>query len=336
MATSVVVKQIQEIFAGSVGTGFTTNNVRNYVRKLRVILDSDFTENRFASPGDVQVYPGLPRPYGSYISQLSAKEQDLNALCVRLTAEREHPDDWQTWIVTADYSTEIPDHGPITDGTYVFGDSEIGPQNQPWLLPPKIEWDVQETTVARQYDLNGHAFLNSARVPFSPAPAFEEAYPVLIISRNEQNFTASHIADWSFVVNSAPFLGRLAGQVQCLPPKAKKVYFGRTPYYQAVYRLRFKVTDEMVPLALGKLPATWQPDILDQGYHRLVEDQALGKFVPRPIYEGMTPVSRPRLLDGAGEVLVLPNADLSNDPVYIRFDVYRQRNFSELFNGITP
>lgn len=352
---------VKEIFAGREGAGFSaTSPHRNYVRKFRVtckpglsILDIDNIDDT-----DVLSDSRLPRPFGSYFSNwsnpgdlqggvthISNHYADLLALAVDFQVAREQQDDSISWIVTVRYSTDIGPSGP--DYRLMFGGTQFGqdvtnpesPQFKPWLQLPVFEYGFAESTTARQFDLTGTPFVNSALQPLTPAPTVEIAYATLGMTRNERTFGPDVVSYWAYAVNNATFMGYPAGRVQVMPPQAKVLWLGTQKYYQVSWKFRFKpeLTVKVWSPTSGAVveeQETWQPLFLDCGFYELtnIDD---GPQTLVPIYRHAARVSnQPALLNGKGRALVRPNeSPVGKTPVFLKRSVYPARDFGTLFNN---
>lgn len=252
-ANDLFVKEAELRYQGREGTPFDAYSDREYTEEYLVE-----TKTKLITEIAVCSCPGLPKPFWPHPS-------DLAALCVSLRARLKEEDDWVFWVVTAKYSTKMPDGGPRVGATAGnLPNQSTGAQNNPELEPPDIEWDFEVLHRAPPRDLDKKAFLNTAKQPFTPAPSFEYANAVLLITRNELDFNRVTASQYSFAVNKEMFLGAEPGTVQCLPPKAKMMFRGSINYWRVSYRLRF---GEM--LEDGTL-RKWEPvEILDQGMSEL-------------------------------------------------------------------
>lgn len=319
-----------ELLYESRGVVFSSNHSREYVRKWRVIVRS-----KELQPIDVCYAPCIPFPYSPYVP--TNGRPDLSAVLVHLEAEREHQDDYQSWIVTGRYSTDVSDSGP--NANMRLGDSFIGPANHPELERPVIEWDEEESTEAPQYDLDGKAFLNSAFQPFTPAPTFPTSVPILVITRNQLTVDPLILAAYSYAVNSQVFLGNPAGTCLSLPPRGRLMYRGNTPFYRMTYRVKIKTTTRPDPdnPFEGIIRDTWQPRILDCGLYRLLKLNLFGAKLfnqPVPIFRMGHPITTPVLLDGEGGVLRPDTTDPANPvytPVFKEFRRYQDQDLNNLF-----
>lgn len=315
---------VDEIEQTRGGTAFNAGDLsRNYTRKFRVICD-----NPNGGASVICSHVLLPRPFSPYV-MTDGSEYDLNALMIRSSADLQVPDDRMIWIVTCEYSTQMPDGGPGAPGNTGFGIEDGGSQNNPEMEPWSIEWDSETVTRTGQKDLNGKAFLSSARKPFKPAPSFEVARPILVIQRNQLTFTRETISKYAFAVNSVAFLGAAVGCAQCFPPRGKLMFRGNISYYRTTWRIRFGAPIE---LASDELETFSPVKILDQDTHRLQDTPGQPDFdKPVPIYRRGTAITDPVLLEN-GQPLDVSAIDAI--PHFQEFDIYKPQNFYDIFTGI--
>jgi hypothetical protein len=309
---------VDELPVQRTGTPFDATNlsrmyVREYTRKWKVVVT-----DRYMTPTLVGMAPGLPLYYSSYIPNLL--DYDLYALLVKRTAEQDDEDDWQTWTVTDEYSTEIPG-GPQDS-------NNVGPE----MEPPDIEYEPFEETSAPATDLANQLFVNTAGDPFVPSFTFPSSDTVLTYTRNELNFDIEKAAGYNYAVNSDSFLGYPPLSVLCLPIRARKMYKGSVNYCRVTYRFRFKAK-KLVPLGDDPEVATeefdfWYPvKILNVGYREKVSGKLLHITDDGT---GHAP-SHPVLLNADGT-----KAALDADPIYVERIMHRKRSFSDiLVNGVS-
>lgn len=355
---------VKELFAGRSGTPFEASSMhREYLRKFRVMVNSNKV-----GPVTVGFANGIPAPYSPYATE---EESDLLALCTSIKAEQEHEDDWQSWIVDCQYSTQMPEGGG--QGNLLSPDSASGEQNNPELEPPDIEWDWEVEQRALSKDLDGNPIVNSATQPFTPAVTFEVGHAILTYSRNELSFSRDKASKFSYVTNSDVFLGADPGTVLCYPPRGKRVFRGKAAYWRVTYKFRFGRQ-----LDNGRLE-TVQPRLLDQGLCRLMnakEKAAVPGVLlpvalkePVPILKRGLPITQPVMLDGNGqeakprwvpnkpfgdrirrkwkinvleeeavqEVIVIEQAvpiQLMPDPIYLEFRIYRKEKLNKIMTRI--
>lgn len=320
-----VFSTVEELTDDVDGTPFDSNGVRTYVRRFRVTCKINYI-----GPAGVCQCPGIPKPYAPYIP-FRTVERDLQAKVVRISARREVQGDWQNWIVTVNYSTEMPAGGRPA-GVTELGSFFNGTQNNPWDEPPYIRLETEDTQAVPDVDRDGLAYLNSATQPFTPPFSLPDGLTGMVIRRNERLPTleaaVNRVEQFNYAVNSVVYLGRPVGAVLSKVESAEEVYRGDLRYWVFVYRLRFK-KKELLPN--GQDLWTWQPRILDAGLYRFrkvlgipLKDQPIV-----PITRGGLPISYPVPLDGNGGVAVA-DANGKITPVYIRRKHYREEDFNPL------
>lgn len=323
-------ESIEELFDGE-GTPFDSNNVRTYVRRFRV-------KCRYTTMGPAAVCacPGIPMPYAPYIPGRSL-EWDPYARAVRISARREKGGDneFSSWIVQVDYSTQMPEGGPVPPSQIGLGFEGLGVQNKPWDLPPSLEWDPETTTTTPLADKDGKPFLNSALQPIYPAPPVEEGVAVLVVKRNWKfnslYQSRLHVEKFSHVVNSTAFVGASKGQVLSLPPKAVERYLGPLRYWEVTYRLKFKKGPVGWKGWLEHLFThdTWQPKLLDAGMYEIrnlwgVPDPAKRLI---PIFRGGVQVTQPVPLKNGRAAD--PTEPIGADN-WLRFRYYAEEDFTDI------
>lgn len=333
------------------GTPFNAYGAREYARRFLVQV----TDRRMATVS-VCLAPGLPLPWAFYVSQ-NGVEFDTQALMIRMSAEQQDREDWQFWVVTCLYSTEMPNSGQPDIPGYPGPGGTAGPNqgaaNSPDLEPPEISWDYEIVQMAVPFDREGNAFTDATGTPYSPPPVFEIAHPVLTIVRNELSFDIRKAKEYAYALNDRPFLGEIRGRVQCLPPRAVQMFKGPLVYARVTYKLRvFTVFEELQnlpqnrrpnvfkrgwklsvdgPLALSLINnLTWQPVILNAGYNIIDDSDPFSptflKAVPRRPPNRGAAFSTPQLLNENGGPL---DTTLYN-PMYHQYEVYKYKDFKDL------
>lgn len=339
---------IDQIFSGRTGTPFDALSAkRTYVQRYRVIVKVND-----AAAVLVCSCPGLPIPYAFYFtSNGSTYEYDTQAYMVRMRAEQEYADDWSSWIVTCDYSTETPPGGKPDDPGFPDGGDAGGPaaggrERNPDQQPPDVRWSFEVKKRVVQYDLDGWPIVNRANQPI----VYEEdvAFPVLNITRNELNFDQDVASEYAFALNADTFLGAEPNTAQILPPDAQMDFLGPLRFWRVSYKIRFTplYSPQQTFVICGKAPAdaevtvlrsreSWQPLLLNQGTmrRRLV---GTDKGKPVPIIKDSHPINNPILLDNNGQELT-PDAAGRLFPRYLEFRTRRSVNFASLFRaGYVP
>jgi hypothetical protein len=326
-----------ELDVGKKGTPFSagTDQVREHFRKFRVIL-------RDKRGGDVAACsaPIIPKPYAFYMSQ-DGYEFDELALCVKISAEQEHQDDWKSWIVSCDYSTDIPKNG-IPNNFGSVGNGQ-GRQQNPELEPPTLRWDFTDIQKNRPGDLNQDPFLMSNGRPITAPQNVARAR--LTYTRNERAFSRVVATKYANSTNSLPFAGVGKYMVSMPGPVAEMRQMGKINYFRVTYVFIFHENcDEkrQIPISSGGIRAVAAVDMRIEDWQGYYLDQDTMFWDPvalklRKILSGMPnnrdgdPVSSPVCLDGNGRVL-----DLALSPPVYRFFLEKKRvDYNQLLlNGI--
>lgn len=286
---------IEELFEGKTGTPFSASGVRKYTRRFLVIVKTNLL-----GPAGVSSCPGVPMPFAPYTPN-RREEWDLLAVAVDISADQADRDDWQKWIVTVQYSTEVPPGGPTFLKTGL-GNARSGTQQNPWDEPPAVEADVENETTYPVQDLDGKAYTNSADQPFTPPYARPSGYRVYTATRNEKKADfETRLEDYVYVVNSTTWKGYQPGYVLCTGGRGPLLYRGAVPFYRVTYKFLCK---KRVQLPDGTFTPGWQPRILDAGMFQ--RDTLFGiAAIPDtlvPIVQFGHQVNQPVLLDGNGLV----------------------------------
>lgn len=202
------------------------------------------------------------------------------------------------WVVEVKYSTDL---------------TQLSRTDNPLDAPAEIGWSFASTTVVVEKDRNGNAIVNSAKQPINPPLTRERYALVLNYSANRPTYDPIQALDFMDTVNDSSFYGASAGQCRLTKWNAvRKVgnIDGTVDYYW--------VHD----IEIHFLPNGWAEELQDRGPLELVS----GKLKEPPAGETSGLVSaEPRLLDGNGRFL-----DPGETPVYLSFDVLRERNFALL------
>lgn len=326
------------------GSPWTADGHRQYVRRFLVVLDKHHPTmgehlKRLGATAICKA-PGLPSPYSPYITA-DGFENDLHAVAVRFRADRSRDRDAYHWIVTIEYSTNVPEGG--VGDEELFGDDAMGGQNNPENKPWHFEWDPEDVQRAPATDLNGWPYLNSANQPFIPPHQRIQARATLVIHRNMRQFGWKTITKFAYTTNIDPFLGAPRGTVLCMPPRGIMAYLGDKRYWRTRWVLKFGAMKPFVnpadPLGEADIPEdyneleNWEHvQILDQGLCRIQNNPA-NPFtfgMPVPIYRQGHQISVPDLLDGEGQPVV-PDGEGKRNPVYLEFREARSIQFAQLF-----
>ena len=325
-------------FDGNTGSPFSSSTVRTYTKSFKVGIRI----KEYANPVTVCKCPGLPIPYAPYVSN-DGLLVDPAAFAVSIHAEPMEKDDWQWWIVTVEYTTEMPENGP---NFFVQWPTDLlGPQNNPWDERPTLKMEKETYQAAEPFDLEGKPYVNSAGTPLSPAPTRQVTIPVYVFKRNMSTtkLTPQLIADYNDVLNEHTFLGQPKGTVHCTLIPGDLKYRGRICYYDVTIRFRVKTRmikdPEWVPGngVQQLVREQWQPYYLDQGTEEILDIPFLGGAAhplngrPVPITEFGQPVTTPRLLDKNGKVQRPINGVLY--PRWLKFTDYKYKDLNNLFTN---
>lgn len=312
--------EAQELFDNVSGTPFSSDGVRPFVRRFKVLVDLDASECA-PTPMKVCECVGLPAPYALH-------PEDQLAVHVNMSAAPEFKDDQKSWIVTCTYSTQVP-AGGVPYYETKLGSFVEGTQNEPWLEPATHRWENVEEHRAPRKDLNGQAYLNSAGQAFTPAMQVPVNFMILVVTRNEQFFDRAATAAMNYATNSENFMDAAPETVLLLPVQTEVMERGTLRYWRRTYRFKFIdiVNDD-------NTYETWQPKVLDSGLNKLATVAGIpfqGQPVPI-IGPGGVPYSTPRLLDGEGGLLSPADpADPAFTPVYLEFKNHQEMDFNDLF-----
>lgn len=324
-----------ELYGERKGKVYSAEGHRTYIRKHRVTLNPNNTSNKWLGPVSVSLCPGLPMP-GSYY--VSGYDWDKLALCIDQDAEEENKGDWQTWIVTSTYSTDLKRGFPEKPGA---ANSNQGAQNDPSFEKPEVSWSWGTVQVALARDMMGKPILNSAQLPFSPPPTFAFQYPILTITRNELRYNLDRMEAFNGNLNEDPFLNRPKGAILIEIPSNPSKYKGSFGYWRPTYKISFAPaipnqnmdnsgaipilepeTDGIGPPDTNDnyrwIYRPWQPYILDAGMDEITLRDGEPAIIP--IYRNHAPVTHPVLLDGGGHEQQ-PNAAGFRQPVFLKFEV---------------
>lgn len=337
---------IEELFQERRGVAFSAHGPREYVRRFRVRMRRNWPSNERGLPtsflhGPVAVCscPGLPRPYSPYIPY-RREEVDLKALAVHIQAEQEHGDDAQCWIVTVNYSTDMPPGGPTLGKTFMPWKTN-GNQNNPWDLPPVLEYDTDSYTEYPIHDLYGRPFLDSAGRPHNPPPGVLKGDRVLTITRNER-FYEDREEDFLFVVNSVTFKKSPPGYAFCTGSRAVESWLGPTKFWRVTYKVILRRRRVLANDDLNNTNPPFSPiPLLNAGYHQKLSlfGQALNDVHTIPIMRFGVPTPVPVLLDenGLRQTATRPVKDPVSGqttqeliPTYKNFHIHRSVDLNQL------
>lgn len=306
---------------GSSRTGGEWDYVRSY------IVQVDSTDD---SPRDVRLDSGTP--------QIGDAHPEDSLATVRTVNVRYEGDSPFVFIVEVFYSSLVSPDDPGTD---------------PFARLADVTWSsVQSQEVvekATRYTAIGPEAASQA-VPAFDVPVTNSAfdlratvrdisYPVLQLTRNEQNFDPLTIVQYQDTVNSGGF--NVPGRLQLLPDgtygyialaiaprEARMMSIGATKvseagqtFYQVTYVLQFR--------------PSWRLEILDEGNRALLDNpkytDASGSE-PKYHHVSLSDLFQKDMpdkmrLNGFGAVEV-PNEDGTVDATYLTYGIYDERDFS--------
>lgn len=330
-------EDIEELFQGRNGTPFNSNGPREYTRRFRVRVKANQVNERAKLAGPVHICscPGIPTPFAPYIPYRK-EEWDLKALAVRITAEQEHTDDSQCWIVTVYYSTDMPPGGP-TFGYTAMPWITLGNQTNPWQLPPVLEYDTESYMDYPVTDLNGQPYTDAAGRPFQSPPGVLRGDRVLTITRNER-FYETRLEQYDFVTNLISFKGYDRGYAFCMGSRATETWLGPTKFWRVTYKVMLR---KKIQLSDGSFVKAFNPQkVLNAGMYQRAN--IFGFVIPQlgtvPIIRFGQQVSQPVLLneDGVEQKVMINFAKPGGGffsipkPTYMYFTDYREVDLNQL------
>jgi len=312
-----------EIMDTRTGVAFGPRGARSAIRRFRVITDvGDFGQNEICSA------IGIPRPWEGYIA---GNTLDITIVAAKISASldpQSQDDNRKIWIVTVEYTDDVPDEGLPAAG---FGNT-AGSQTTPWLEPPMIRYDSEVIQRSEPNDLLGSPYTNSANQPFTPPFTIERARRILVLTRNQANFNFDTVDGYSFAYNSDNFTPPGAvndiapGGCQCFPIQAEHAQRGAVGFWRVSYRIRIGAMIGVVGTGTSlERESFMNVRVLDAGMMQLQKDPSrpdTGSAVP--IFRSWGRISQPVLLDGTG------TASNTNVPKYRTFRPYQGRPFTPI------
>ncbi len=330
----MAVTAVNPISAGR--TGDVNDEFRHeYEKVFRVFVNSSLDEQ-----ATVIGAVGIPVRHSVY-ADLNGRT-DPFALCMSVTAHVENDEDWQAWICTARFNTDIWDRIRKKGGE---NQQNQQPEN-PVLEPPDISIDTQDGPArVLDTDLKGVAVVNSAGERFSPGREVNDTLIVLTIQKNEAtsaNALALRGLDFYNAVNSDFFFGFRPGYVKCKGIKGASVWKDGQFYFKVVYV--FHIVERVVTtLNQNNVHVTVEGWAIDEGPIDHGRRQILaGKLVDIisatgvPVEDAYLNGSNGALLNGTNGV---PDPAKTNAPVCLlsttdftapRFQFYKRKQFADL------
>lgn len=194
---------------------------------------------------------------------------------------------------------------------------------------PDIEWTSWAEPRILDYDKDGDAIVNSAGYPFDPGLEWEVHYPLLTITRNENDYDPAEADAYRDTVNNAQIT--IAGLAAAAKTARMLEYAGRNAqrrgniFFVVRRQIAFRriVAASSINAENGAggsvTPAGWDVLLLDQGIY----DAADSRIEDADAEVVVAPVP----LDGAGAKLSNPGPSTC---IFLRFEAAEEKNFSPL------
>jgi hypothetical protein len=321
---------------GQSGSWDLNSHRREHVEEWFVILDPNNFEAPNFTGAEVIQCPNLPGIRAPHLlsGQFSFGDGgDYLAFLNRYTWRQDK--DWFKWFVTCYFTTESPVGGFVDEDGFNVVENDLtnpsGAQNQPWKERRKIEWGYEVVRRARGKDLTGKAYLNAAKMPFTPAHTTEAIIRILTITKNYETYDLATEELYDMVVNADTFKGRPPGSVLAYPGTVEELFRGDQRYFRITTKLRF------APRKPDGTYESWQPQILNQGMYQLkmVNIAGIRDRVAESESRGTgCPVTQPVLLDLDGTPLPLGDGfNPDTDPnLFLDFTDYDEIEFNDVFD----
>lgn len=328
----------KELFPGRKGSDGIERKLK-HTRIFEVITDDPNDDDYIAGAGDGVTIPrnGDIHPNNPY------------AVMVAISADQDDETPYR-WIVVCEYDTEMPTSQAREAGGYdASGQSQAGGQgsssaspgnplardDNPLDRPPEWETDWEESQVVAQFSRSGREpdtfdgtiiwpfgsrICNSAGLPFDPPPMKPSGTATVTVSKN---YPIGHALlalnaqrDWMNAINQGDWKGLPEGMGRIAGMKLKYSIENGIPFCRITFRI--KISDE-----------DWGHDLnlLDHSYVERWADDSLHK-IDLPQGSGIFP-DTPQRLNGNGIRLDDP-ALLSHDDVFLRFGVFKFKDFADL------
>lgn len=225
-----------------------------------------------------------------YSPYSSGNDTYEDALLLRKTPEEEG-DSHRSWIVTCEYNNEY--------------------QLYPLLEPTLYSMSFDQYTQVARMDVNGFPLNNSMGQAFTPPPEADWSRPVFIARRNEAFINTSFVIDMVDSVNASVWKGWAPRTVKC-----KSINIGEQQLRNGTYF--HEVTYEF-----HLFWQTWDYFILNQST-LFVQDG-----ITIPLLPGEEPITVFTGGDGSTNGEIVPRGStVTRDQVYMRYRIYRERNFN--------
>lgn len=324
----------KELFPGRHGSDGIERKLK-HTRVFEVLTDDPNDDDYIAGAGDGVTIPrnGDIHPNNPF------------AVMVSITADQDDESPLR-WLVVCEYDTELPisqsreSGGFDANGESVLGGDAGNPlarADNPLDRPASWSFEWEQVQIVAEKSRSdgtgspdnfdgtvtwpfGTLICNSAGLPFDPPVMIEDSQPVATVVKN---YPVGHAilflsaqATWKNAVNNAEWKGFAAGTARIIGMNFTYATENGITFGRMTWRIKF--TDA---------PDGWDLVLLDQSYAERWADDSLHK-IDLPIGSGIFP-DTPQKLNGNGIRLDDP-ALLSHDDFYLRFGIYKPRDFTEL------
>jgi hypothetical protein len=207
--------------------------------------------------------------------------------------------------------------------------------------PPVIEWDTEEVTISRHFDIDGKAILNAAGDFFADGVRAEVQYWTASIKINMAE-VPTWLPNYRNAINAAAFT--IDGYtVPAYCAKIKRIHISRWQFRNDVaykeIQIVLKIVDGTIVDKDGNPLDTWRKAILNQGVYCFVDfdDETFPTLHTRCSDDSGVLCNRPQLLDADG--YQLRAEDVQTDPTLANFifaRVFPECDFSVFALSYTP
>lgn len=202
----------------------------DYVRSFVVVTD-DILDDAVVVRDAVTI----PRLNDGYPTHLSAWAKSVDA--------RQRLDSPFVWDVLVEYTTD-----PGSGWTFPV---------DPLSELPVVAWSTAAGTEEFQVSMDGENIVNSADIPFDPAPSRRTTYPVCHVTRNEAILSTGWLRWGVPSLNEDEWLGLAPLQVMLAAMTAEYIKHGVGGYWKVGYEFWFRADEDNFG---------WERPILDAGY----------------------------------------------------------------------
>ena len=281
------------------GTSTLKKDGKRYVEKQSMDVIYTVIGNGPAdTPASIMQTAGIP--------QIGQKAYGLTVM--KADAQRE-----KYWVFGADYGKWT-----VTLNLEALEDEEEEEEKDPTEYPPDVSWDSEEYEEVLRHDINDHTKKVQTKCGEPLTLTTRRVVPVLTIKRTEKApFSPLTILQYTNAVNSSSFWGAPAGSALLCKIGAQYKQIedkdgNKKWYVDVTYVVKFKYDPET--------DAPWQARILHWGTKAFNDET----HEAQAVRDGSGNVTG-TLLDARGHKLADGAA-----PVYLEFDVYKERDFSPL------